>query len=86
MRAGVYGGGIGHQTNSNLAGAAALWAGVLIVEAAVALALAAIFAGIAQIQDQVATWPSLDTVSCDKHWTAPVQPDSSRREIVRPQP
>jgi hypothetical protein len=78
-------GGIGHQTKSKIAGAAAVWAGLLTVEAAVGLVLAAIFAGVAQVEDQIATWPARDAGSCDHRSTSPAQPDSSRRDIVRPQ-
>jgi hypothetical protein len=81
----VYG-GIGSQSQSKIAGAAAFWTGVLTVEAAVGLALAAIFAGVAQVENQIATCPARDAVSCDQGFTSPAQPDSGLREIVRPQP
>ena len=82
----VYAGGMGFQSHSKIAGATAFWAGLLTVEVAVGLALAAIFAGVAQVENQIATWPPRDAVSCDQGSTSPAQPDSGLREIVRPQP
>lgn len=78
-------GGNGHQSESKIAGAAAFWAGLLTVEAVVGLALAAIFAGVSQVEDQISTWPARDCVSCDHRFTSPAQPDSRRPEIVGPQ-
>ena len=72
----LYDGIIGSQAQSKMGHAAAFWGCLLTIEAVTCLGLLASFDHVAQVENQITTWPALHAEWCE-HTTSPSTPPDS---------
>ena len=66
----------GYQAQSKVVRAAAFWGCLLTIEAATCLGMLASFDHVAQVEDQIRTWPARHPESCEHTTSSLPQPDS----------